>query len=376
MIRPFFILLLLICACTDKNQSSNQTSQHCHTGQSSSIVRTGLSTRFIEELEAMPIDKKESLSKSGMVWIEGGDFKMGSTNDPQIPQIRQDESPQHSTSINGFWMDESEVSNAQFLAFVKATKYVTTAEKSIDLEEIKAQLPLGTELPLDIDVSPFSLVFQKPPKGLSNYSPSQWWKMEKGASWQHPQGANSHLEEILDLPAVHLSWYDAYAFCKWKGKRLPTEAEWEFASKVGNSNQIYPWGNERITDTRANYWQGNFPTVNTNADGFDKLAPVKSYPPNNFGLYDMAGNVWEWCSDWYHYDYYKLKVANNIIQNPSGPAKSFDPDEPSVPKKVMRGGSFLCNDSYCSGYRSAARMKSSPDTGLEHTGCRCVRSAN
>lgn len=360
-------------ACTKVDKPMKLSGQHCHSGQSSLTARTGLSEQFIEELESMEIDPIQAKQAQGMVRIEGGKFTMGSSSSSNAAQIRKDEFPLHETVVKSFWMDETEVTNAQFQAFVQASNYITTAEKTIDIEEIKAQLPPGTELPPDLDLSPFSLVFQELPEGLRNYSPAQWWKMTKGASWQKPTGENSDLTGKMDLPAVHLSWYDAFAYCKWQGKRLPTEAEWEYASKGGVSEAVYPWGNQSIEPIRGNYWQGTFPTKNTVADGFAKLAPVKQFPPNKFGLYDMAGNVWEWCGDWYHYDYYQLKVKDKITDNPAGPINSFDPDEPNVPKKVMRGGSFLCNDSYCSGYRSAARMKSSPDTGLEHTGCRCVR---
>ena len=372
-----FSILILLLACkndTSQVKETKQSHQHCFTGQSSVVAQLGLSEKFMQEIENIPINTQEAKSTKGMVWIEGGNFSMGSLKNTNAPQIRADEFPQHKTTVDGFWMDETEVTNADFKAFVQFTNYLTTAEKKVDIEELKSQLPPNTELPPDLDLSPFSLVFQQLPEGLPHYSPNQWWKMEKGANWQHPEGTKSNLTDKMNLPAVHLSWYDAAAFCKWKGKRLPTEAEWEFASKGRNDNAIYPWGNESINETNANYWQGTFPTSNTSKDGFYKLAPVQSFPTNAYGLYDMAGNVWEWCSDWYHHDYYKLKQTQNIVKNPAGPVKSFDPDEPTVPKKVIRGGSFLCNDSYCSGYRSAARMKSSPDTGLEHTGCRCVRS--
>ena len=205
------------------------------------------------------------------------------------------------------------------------------------------------------------------------YYPSEWWQMIQGANWRQPEGPGSSIEGREDHPVVHIAWYDAMAYCKWAGKRLPTEAEWEYAARGGNAGNIYPWGNEPITPERANYWQGEFPVQNQAQDQFKKTSPVKQFDANDYGLYDMAGNVWEWTADWYHYHHYYQTQQEAIAIDPLGPENSFDPDEPTVPKKVIRGGSFLCNDSYCSGYRVASRMKSSPDTGMEHTGFRCVR---
>lgn len=371
-----FLLLMSAWACQETKDRpaerldiTKMDPVHCYTGEASPYTAVGLIPAYLEEVESMKADPNQAQSTSGMVWVEGGNYVMGGDND----QAREDEYPEHPAAIDGFWMDETEVTNAQFRAFVDATKYITTAEKEITREDILAQLPEGTVLPEDLDLSPFSLVFHSPPAADRAYSPQDWWSVIKGANWQHPQGPDTNLEGRENEPVVHISWYDAMAFCKWKGKRLPTEAEWEYASRGGKEGGIYPWGNEAVSTQMANYWQGDFPTNHVVEDGFERLAPVKSFPPNPLGLYDMAGNVWEWCADWYRHDYYQAAKTTRTVKNPLGPTDSFDPMEPSVPKKVVRGGSFLCNDSYCSGYRVAARMKSSPDTGLEHTGCRCVR---
>jgi len=309
-------------------------------------------------------------SREGMVLIPGGVFDMGGDND----QASEDEYPKHKVKLSSFYMDITEVTNAQFRKFIEATGYITTAERKPDWEEIEKTLPPGTPRPADSMLVAASLVF-KPAAGpvdLSDYS--QWWSWVKGANWRHPEGPGSSIEGKDDLPVVQVSWDDAQAYCKWAGKRLPTEAEWEFAARGGLINNIYPWGNEHINTggPKANSWEGKFPYLNEKRDGYVTIAPVKTYAPNGYGLYDMAGNVWEWCNDLYHADYYK-QLAEKLTTDPRGPAGSYDPQEPYTLKRSLRGGSFLCNDSYCSGYRVARRMKSSPDTGLEHTGFRCVR---
>jgi len=312
---------------------------------------------------------EERTSHNGMVWINGGEFLMGSSDNDGSP----DEYPQHKVDVNGFWMDESEVTNAQFKKFVEATGYVTTAEKAIEWEEIKKQVPPGTPRPPDSMLAAASLVFQCSQHVVSLSDPSQWWTWVKGANWRHPQGPGSSIEGKDNFPVVHVSWYDANEYSKWAGKRLPTEAEWEFAARGGNLNQSFPWGNEQVETgkPKANTWQGDFPNHNLGWDGFKGSAPVKSFAANGYGLFDMAGNVWEWCADWYDTDYYS-QLKNEISVNPKGPSQSNDPSEPGSPKKILRGGSFMCNASYCKGYRVSSRMKSSPDTGLEHAGFRCV----
>jgi Uncharacterized conserved protein len=304
----------------------------------------------------------------GMVWIPGGKFRMGSDRG------NPDEQPVHEVEVDGFWMDETEVTNDQFAAFVEATGYVTTAEKAPVLEEIMKQLPPGTPPPPKEMLVPASLVFSAP-KGVSNLNDvSQWWTWKPGADWRHPGGPETSIEGRGNDPVVQVSYEDAVAYAKWAGKRLPTEAEWEWAARTSNPEDPYPWGSAPIdpetTSQPANTWQGEFPVKNTAVDGYVDVAPVKSFPPNARGLYDMGGNVWEWCADWYRYDAYA--ASDRPAKNPKGPSDSLDPQEPYAPKRVLRGGSFLCNDSYCSGFRVTARMKNTPDTSSNHIGFRCV----
>jgi formylglycine-generating enzyme required for sulfatase activity len=313
-----------------------------------------------------------SAETAGMVWIPGGRFVMGSDH-PRW--ARPDERPPHPVQVDGFWMDETEVTNVMFRAFVDDTGYVTTAEIAPDWEVLKTQVPPGTPKPDDALLVPASLVFTAPDRPVSLNNPGAWWSWVPGADWRHPSGHGSDLTGLDDHPVVHVSWDDAQAYARWAGKRLPTEAEWEFAARGGQPASLYPWGDEGVEEgaQKTNAFQGVFPHGGQLLDGHATTAPVRSYPPNAYGLHDMAGNVWEWCQDNYRHDTYAQRAANGVAENPQGPDDSLDPAEPTVAKRVQRGGSFLCNDSYCSGYRVAARMKSSPDTGLAHTGFRCVR---
>lgn len=359
---PVFLILSSCQEVTEKTATINHDSlASC----------TKIPSRFpLRGADSNHIPPGDSSSPSGMVYIEGGTFEMGGDNN----QASGDEYPKHKVSVKGFWMDETEVTNAQFQKFVEATKYVTTAEKAPDWEELKKTLPAGTPKPDDSLLVPSSLVFHATPGPVDLRNYSLWWNWEKGADWKHPEGPASSLNGRATFPVVQVSWYDAIAYCKWAGKRLPTEAEWEYAARGKLTNKVYPWGDQPVHEgkPKTNSWDGKFPYNNSRADGYAKLAPVGSYSPNGYKLFDMAGNVWEWCADWYNADYYKT-LGNGTAENPAGPASSYDPEEPSVPKRSMRGGSFLCNDDYCSGYRVARRMKSSPDTGLEHTGFRCVK---
>ncbi len=307
---------------------------------------------------------------AGMVWVAGGRFQLGAV--PGDQHARPDELPRRSVRVDGFWMDETEVTNDQFRAFVEATNYVTVAERKPDWQEMKKQLPPGTPEPPAEALVAGSLVFVLPPPG-ADMNVHSWWQWVPGANWQHPTGPDSTIEGRGNEPVVQVAYDDAVAYARWAGKRLPTEAQWEFAARGGRESERFPWGNAPPDDgAHANTWQGKFPFHNTAVDRFVGVAPVKSFPPNAVGLYDMSGNVWEWTDDWYRADTY-ANLADGA-SNPTGPASPLDPDEPLALKKVVRGGSYLCHDSYCASYRTSARMKTSVDTALSHTGFRCVIS--
>jgi sulfatase modifying factor 1 len=372
-----FLALLLFASCIQNPEEgrqaaslSSETTKVQLDGKEVTSCHSGMPGRFAS-LESSSTDiRSERSNTEGMVLITGGTFMMGADNE----QARPDEYPKHKVKVASFWMDATEVTNAQFREFVEATGYVTTAERKPEWEEIKKQLPPGTPRPPDEVLVASSLVFTPPAYQVALNDVRQWWSWVQGADWRHPKGPGSHIDGD-DYPVVHVSWDDAVAYAKWAGKRLPTEAEWEWAARGGLENKIYPWGNEHVEagKPKANSWQGRFPDKNSLKDQFYDAAPVKSFPANAYGLYDMAGNVWEWCSDWYKHDYYSTVNRKGSVENPQGPDTSFDPDEPTVPKRVTRGGSFLCHDSYCSSYRVSARMKTSQDTGLSHTGFRCVK---
>ncbi|WP_119080146.1 formylglycine-generating enzyme family protein [Chitinophaga alhagiae] len=295
-------------------------------------------------------------STEGMVLIKGGAFEMGSDEFP-------DSRPVHTVTVSDFWMDEHEVTNAQFAAFVKATGYKTVSELPLDPADYPG---VPTE-----KLVPSSAVFTPPAQPVSLDNPLQWWEYVPGANWQHPFGKSSSIAGKDNDPVVHIAYTDAAAYAKWAGKRLPTEAEWEYAARAGAQHAKYYWGNELKPGGKwtANIFQGNFPSGNTTEDGYAAVSPVKSFPPNAFGLYDMDGNVWEWCEDFYRPDYY----ARSESQNPKGPADSYDPDEPGAVKRVQRGGSFLCSDQYCIRYRAGSRGKGEVTSASNNLGFRCVR---
>lgn len=303
-----------------------------------------------------PAEVKSERSK--MVWIPGGEFIMG-TEDPDFT----DAHPKHEVKVDGFWMDEHEVTNAEFAAFVKATGYVTYAELPLDPKDYP-------DVPANKLVSG-SAVFTPPVSKVALEDIQQWWNYVAGASWKHPFGPSSSIEGKDNNPVVHIAYVDAIAYAKWAGKRLPTEAEWEYAAQAGRGNNKYYWGNELKPGGKwtANIFQGEFPAHNTLEDGFADVAPVKTFTANPYGLYDMEGNVWEWCNDFYRPDYYQKSTR----ENPQGPADSFDPDEPGMVKRVQRGGSFLCSDEYCIRYKAASRGKGEVTSGSNNLGFRCVK---
>lgn len=313
----------------------------------------------------------------GLVWIPGGTFTMGGVG----PEARSDEFPRHRVRIDGFFLGRHEVTNAEFKRFVDATGYRTVAERPVDWEELRRQLPPGTPRPPDEMLQPGSLVFKQTDHPVPLDDVSVWWQWTTGANWRHPEGPGSTIEERMDHPVVQVAWEDAVAYCRWVGGRLPFEAEWEFAARGGVDDKPFIWGDAPIDADRANTWTGRFPDRNDATDGHVRTAPVGSYPPNGFDLYDMAGNVWEWCGDQYRPDEYRRRTRagedDSIIDNPEGPRDTVDPRNPTAPvSRVQRGGSFLCHPSYCSSYRPSARMATTPDSAGSHVGFRVVMTAD
>ena len=308
----------------------------------------------------------------GMVWIPGGEFTMGSINpvgmDSGGDKNMDDARPLHRVYVDGFFMDASEVTNAQFAQFVKATGFITDAERIPNAADFPG-VPAGTKIPAG------SAVFTPPGKPVSLNNYLQWWQYVPGADWKHPDGPGSSIEGKDNYPVVQVSWFDAAAYARWAGKHLPTEAEWEFAARGGKTGELYPWGNQLRPDGKwmANIFEGTFPDKDEGLDGFKGIAPVKQYAANPYGLYDMAGNAWEWCDDWYRPDYYAQLAKGGTAKNPLGPNDSFDPDEPGTQKKVQRGGSFLCTDQYCTRYMVGTRGKGEIKSASNHIGFRCTK---
>jgi formylglycine-generating enzyme required for sulfatase activity len=313
-----------------------------------------------------------SQAPKGMVWIPGGEFSMGANDPPDMDEVgmkaTEDARPVHRVYVDGFFMDKTDVTNAQFAEFVKVTKYVTVAERKPRQEDYPTAPPEN--------LVAGSVVFSPPDHAVPLTDHFQWWSYVPGANWRHPSGPASDIKGKDNLPVVQIAYADAEAYAKWAGKRLPTEAEWEFAARGGLTGKPFVWGDSFRPNGKwmANTHQGHFPDHDSGEDGYVGIAPVAQYPANGYGLYDMAGNVWQWTSDWYRPDYYQqLASTGDVARNPKGPNASYDPAEPDQPKKVHRGGSFLCTDQYCSRYIVGTRGKGEVSTGTNHLGFRCVK---
>ncbi|HEX4950299.1 MAG TPA: formylglycine-generating enzyme family protein [Blastocatellia bacterium] len=302
----------------------------------------------------------------GMVWIPGGTFWMG-CDDCNMP----DAEPVHLVYVDGYWMDKTPVTNAQFAKFVAATGYKTIAEQTPDPKDFPG-------VPLDKLVAG-SAIFNPPKKAVPLDNAYVWWRYQPGASWKTPEGPGSSIKGREDHPVVHIAWLDAVEYAKWAGKRLPTEAEFEFGARGGLDRNKFAWGNELKPNGKwaANIWQGKFPEADSGEDGYKTVtSPVTAFPPNGFGLYDVGGNVWQWCADWYRPDYFEKVAAKEAVKNPQGPSDSYDPQEPGVPKRVQKSGSLMCSDQYCARYHVGSRGKGAMDSGASHVGFRCVKSAS
>jgi formylglycine-generating enzyme len=313
-----------------------------------------------------PTPSTEARPDSGMVWIPGGSFRMGSED--YYPEER----PVHAVNVSGFWMDHHLVTNQRFKRFVEVSGYKTLAERPLEPEDFPGAPPEN--------LVPGSMVFRKTagPVDLHNYA--HWWAWMPGANWSHPFGPDSSLDGLEQHPVVHIAYEDAQSYAKWAGKKLPTEAEWEFAARGGLEAAKFTWGDEHFPGGKpmANAWQGEFPWQNLLVDGYEGTSPVGAFPTNGYGLYDMAGNVWEWTADWY-----VPRHADALVKSCCGPPanprivsadKSYDPGQPQfrIPRKVVKGGSFLCAPNYCLRYRPAARQPQMIDTGMSHIGFRCI----
>jgi formylglycine-generating enzyme required for sulfatase activity len=299
-----------------------------------------------------------------MVWIPGGTFWMGCEGCGMPDAL-----PVHLVEVDGFWMDRTPVTNADFERFVKATRYVTVAERPLDAKDYPG---VAKEL-----LVPGSAVFRPTAAPVPLDNPLRWWQYTPGANWRHPEGRDSDLRNRADHPAVHLAFEDVLAYAKWAGKRLPTEAEFEFAARGGLDRNLYPWGNELTPGNTpaANIWQGTFPAKDRGEDGYAGTSPVTAFPPNRFGLHDMGGNVWQWTADWYRPDTYAQRAkTGDVVRNPQGPADSFDPQEPGAAKRVLKGGSYLCTDQYCARYLVGSRGKAEVSSGTSNLGFRLVRN--
>ena len=308
----------------------------------------------------------------GMVWVEGKSYTKGAKQNDDYAMMR--EKPSHEVYIDGFYIDVTEVTNNQFQKFVNETGYLTIAEREIDWDEMKKNLPAGTPKPHDSILQPGSLIFNdklKKVDNMNNYF--QWWRWQTGANWRTPKGPGSNIENKGNYPVVHIAYEDAKAYCEWANRRLPTEAEWESAAQGNYKNAVFPWGDDlKLLNSNANTWQGNFPVKNESIDGYEMIAPVKSFPANSIGIFDMVGNVWEITDDLFNVNYYSEISTETELKNLKGASSCYNPSNPYEIQYVMKGGSFLCHDSYCASYRISARMGVSVSSGSDHTGFRTV----
>lgn len=352
------VFLLMSLAVIGLSCQTKQTAEQKTKDSLAKCIADGMPTRASAILASQENIVEGKGSKDGMVLIKGGEFLMGADEFP-------DSRPMHKVSVDPFYMDEHEVTNAEFARFVKATNYKTVAERPLNPADYPG-------VPAD-KLVPGSAVFTPTAQKVSLENPLQWWNYVPGASWSQPEGKGSSIKGRENLPVVHVSYEDATAYAKWAGKRLPTEAEWEFAAQGGKGNHTYYWGDQLKPGNKwvANIYQGSFPDNNLKEDGYAAAAPVKTFPANPYGLYDMDGNVWEWCEDLYRPDYYQKSPASN----PKGPKDSYDPDEPGAVKRVQRGGSFLCSDEYCIRYKAGSRGKGEVTSGSNNLGFRCVMAA-
>ncbi|TWT46871.1 formylglycine-generating enzyme family protein [Botrimarina hoheduenensis] len=336
------------------------------------VVVLCATTAWSDAVPSPPEAAQPAPPAPGMVWIAGGEFSMGTDSPDSFPNER----PAHPVRVSGFWMDATPVTNAEFANFVEATGYKTIAERPVDWEELKKQVPPGTPKPPADVLQPGSLVFVPPAHPVPLQDMSRWWSWTTGADWRHPEGPDSTNEGREAYPVTQIAWDDAVAYAEWAGKRLPTEAEWEYAAHGGSTTR-YHWGDEFMPTGKhmANTFTGKFPYKNTIEDGFELTSPVRAFPPNGYGLYDMAGNTWEWTGDRYREDRHVRLQKRGLVIDPSSPAKTFDPTDPRSERRVIKGGSFLCHVDYCESYRPSARRGTPPDTGSAHVGFRCVISA-
>lgn len=358
LVIPFLIVasfMSIACHSNEKKDAASSSTMLPFGDSVATCIADGMPSRGDAVTQAEIVSSPIGVDNSTMVWLPSGSFQMGSNEFP-------DAQPIHQVQLDGFWIDEHEVTNAQFAQFVEATGYQTIAERALNPSDFP-------NVPLDMLV-PGSAVFSPPNYKVELNDHIQWWQYVAGANWRHPEGPSSSIKGKEHYPVVQVSYVDAAAYAAWAGKRLPTEAEWEYAARSMKKNPKYYWGNELKPEGSwvANVFQGDFPTKDSEEDGFAGPAPVKSFPANAFGLYDMDGNVWEWCADFYRSGYYK----SSPVKNPKGPSDSFDPQEPGMVKRVQRGGSFLCSDQYCERYIAGSRGKGEVSSASNNIGFRCV----